>query len=112
MAVREETIQIKLVLDYAAAVRHRKHTKVLGVDCEVRRGDTAKIDYRFCASYFGDTAAKLDAVCGMLVDPKIVREASISELEYRRSIVVDVVQKLTRIIDQLKEESDGSQTKG
>lgn len=60
-----------------------------------------KLDYRFSIQYFGDVAFRLDAVSNILDDPTVIKSVSIEELRYGRSIVVDVVQKLTRLIDKL-----------
>lgn len=65
--------------------------------------DTFKVAYNLSVQYFGEVQSKLEAIERIISDPTVVRKASIEELNYGRSAIVAVVEKLTRLIDRLEE---------
>lgn len=99
---RTEFIDIGFDLDYDSAKKHKKAADfVLGYNQPINPGDTLKVTYHFKAEYFGECEQKLDAVARILADDKVViTNASIQELRYGHSVLVSLVQHLTRIIDR------------
>jgi hypothetical protein len=105
---RIEHILIRLELDKSAYDRHKADVdRLCGLFYQaINNGDTLKVSYDFCATYFGDVGASLEAVSRILDDEKIITHASVYELQRGRSIIVGVVEKLTRIIDKLENKSN------
>lgn len=101
---RSEKVKIYLELDKNQDSKYKDNLKIIlgSKKQEISRGDILKVDFDFFADYFGEVEAKLDAISRILTDSSVVRKADIQELKHGRSVVVDVVQHLTRIIDQLE----------
>jgi hypothetical protein len=100
---RREEIVIGLELDAARARKHDAEVRFLsGWDllC-VEQGDTVHIDYKFRIDYFDHVCGKLEAVERIIDDPEVVKRVSVEELEYGRSVIMDVAAKLKSIIEKL-----------
>lgn len=69
---------------------------------DIAEGDTLKLKYEFNCKYYGNVVDHFDALGRILEDDSLVKDISITELIHGRSVIVDIVQKLTRIIDTLE----------
>ena len=58
--------------------------------------------YEFNVEYFGSVEVSLDAISRIANEKKLVRHVKISELKRGRSVIVDVLAKLTRLINKLE----------
>jgi hypothetical protein len=100
---RSEVILIRVALDKSAYGRPEHNLKTVMPNApDIAEGDTLKLSYEFRADYHGDVAAKLDAIGRIVADESLVKAVEIEELKYGRSVIVQIVQELTRIIDTLE----------
>ena len=100
--LREE-IRITAKLDHAAASRHWIDlTTVMPGVLRTSDGDTLNLSYEFNAVYYDDVTSKMEAIIRILSDESVVREVNIEELRRGRSVFVDLVSQLTRLIDKLE----------
>jgi hypothetical protein len=99
---RTEEIVINLEFDQDQTSNHLEDINFV-FDLSCRKGDRVpKASYRFFADYYHQCDAHLEAISRILDDDSVVVNASIEELRHGKSIFVNVVQQLTRIIDQLE----------
>jgi hypothetical protein len=100
---RRENIRITVKLGHAAAGSHWLDLIKIDPYCpRTIEGDTVTLSYEFNAVYYDDVASKMEALIRVISDPNVVREVNIEELRRGRSVFVDLVFKLTRLIDKLE----------
>ena len=100
---RSETVLIRIDLDKKAWKRHKTDIRtVMPTAPEIEDGDMLKFKYEFNIRYYGDIVEHFEAIGRVVEDESLVKDIKIDELIHGRSVIIDIVQKLTRIIDTLE----------
>ena len=105
---RSETVKFRVKLDRAGVERHAETLTALGFRYLVEQcseGDTGYADYTVNIQYFGDVVKKLELFSSLLDDYRLVTETDFEELNHGKSIICELVQKLTQIQEKLAPEA-------
>lgn len=101
---RTETIALRASLDKSGADRHG--ARLVGTCYRdaiktLREGDTLHIDYEFRLEYFGEVERHLKLYETLLADPSVVVNADFEEMEHGHSLLLSLVESITRIRDAI-----------
>jgi len=103
---RTERLQFTATLDKAGVERHAAlilDTIFKDAFETTQEGDMYTVIYTCHVDYFGEVERHLRLFEALLDDPELVVDADIEELEHGESILVNVVEQITRIKLRLEE---------
>jgi hypothetical protein len=108
---KTEKVKFNLILDSISNKKYKKELEIFGdavreLSATVKNDNTLDLSYTVHIDYFERTSKCLNAILSMLRDPGIVFNVSIEELKHGKSLIFDVINRITEIQKIIKERNE------
>lgn len=96
---RVEEVRFLVKLTEEGVSKHRKHVRAIVPIPPLGSEDSLYVSYKLYIQYFGDVAAKLNALKTLLADPENVVEVSLDEVLQGQCLINEVLVSLKECQD-------------